>query len=333
MAGRAAAAGRRAKPGGAGGRLAAARPAAPRSGALENVKNILTTHADMLATGRGRASAAGQTRSIDLVGTFPAMEDQRPDWLARNGGWVLLVFGVLLVVVSVAIADGQALASILGFSGVAAAVFGVVLSRLEGDFEFSPTKFAATLTAARSAAVRDDLTLEERAELMLRVMGVGGDAQVVAEADADLSSTVKDPPHRIDDIGISDARPSLPRPRVFRVFGATENIHAVFRGFEQHVASTFRGAGWEVHEVRPAERGFDLVARKDDWTLFIAVKLGRLLSSADAQQFVATVRSRSDPPMARYVFAVNAGALSAGARDLLASVSSMLIWEVPVEGW
>src|SRR4051794_29841784 len=98
--------------------------------------------------------------------------EEHVDWLGRNGGWVLLVFGVALVVVAIVFADKQAIASILAFSGVAAVVLGVLLSRLEGPFELSPTKLAATLRAARKAGVREDLTLEERADLILREIGV-----------------------------------------------------------------------------------------------------------------------------------------------------------------
>ena len=60
--------------------------------------------------------------------------------LGRNGGWILVVFGIVLVPVVVVIRKERAAASILAFSGVAAVIFGVLLSRLQGAFEFGPTK-------------------------------------------------------------------------------------------------------------------------------------------------------------------------------------------------
>ncbi len=72
-----------------------------------------------------------------------------------------------------AIAEKQAVASILAFSGVASAIFGVLLSRLEGAFEFSPTKFSATLKAARTVGIRDDLTLDERAQVIFACLTFG----------------------------------------------------------------------------------------------------------------------------------------------------------------
>ncbi len=262
------------------------------------------------------------------------MGAERPDWLARNGGWVLLVFGALLVAVSVVIADRQAVASILAGAGVAAAVFGVILSRLEGSFEFSLTKVAATLKAARTVGVREDLTQEERAELIFRLLGIAGDKQAQPTPAASESSTGDSrSQQQAGDTGTTRASPRLPRPVPFRVVGATQNTHAVFRGFEEHVASVFRRAGWEVDVVGPQNRAFDLVVHKDDWHLYIEIKLGRRLSMADADRFVSMVGGRPAAPMTRYVFAVNAGALSAAARDVLASSPSILLWEIPVEGW
>lgn len=256
------------------------------------------------------------------------------DWLGRNGGWVLLVLGVAVVAVSVAIADQQAVASVLAFTGVAAAVFGVLLSRLEGAFEFSPTKFAATLRAARNVGTREDLTLEERADLILRLLGVGGDARAEPPS-VSLELLEEDIPHaRLPNADTDRDSLALPRPVPFTVTGATEDIHRVAVAFEQHVARVFRSAGWEIEDVSPAiGSGFDFVARQREWTLYIEIKLRRRLSTADAREFMGAVLSRDDLPRTRYVLAVNSGALSAAAREALAGVPSIDVWEVPVEGW
>jgi hypothetical protein len=259
---------------------------------------------------RGRPSVRRIRASSGLVvGTVPAVEQDRLDWLGRHGGWVLVVFGVALVAVSVVVADKQAVASILAFSGVAAAVFGVLLSRLEGSFEFGPTKFSATLTAARSAGAREDLTLEERANLMLRLLDVRGDAQAGPALVGPESTDVEIDRLRPDEPGAIPDTPPLPRPIAFIVTGATDQIHRVGFGFEQHVAEAFRRDGWGVEVLRGgADFGVDLMATKDDWRLYIEVKLSRRLS-------------------------VNSGALTVAAREVLMSVPRLVVWEVPVEGW
>src|SRR4051812_3484569 len=100
------------------------------------------------------------------------MDEEGLDWLGRNGGWVLLALGLLVLSLGLLFADHEALASVLGFSGVAVAVLGVLLSRLEGTFELSPTKLAGTLKRARQVATREDLTLEERGDALLHLLRV-----------------------------------------------------------------------------------------------------------------------------------------------------------------
>jgi GNAT superfamily N-acetyltransferase len=63
-------------------------------------------------------------------------------------------FGVALATAAALVCKAQAVASVLGFSGVGAVVFGVVLSRLEGAFELGPTNLAATITAVRIGGAR-----------------------------------------------------------------------------------------------------------------------------------------------------------------------------------
>jgi Holliday junction resolvase-like predicted endonuclease len=253
------------------------------------------------------------------------------DWLGRYGGWVLLVLGIALVAVSVFFANGQTLAATLAFLGVAAAVFGVLLSRLEGDFEFSPTKFVGTLRAVRRIGIRDDLTLEEKADVILGLVGVGDRAQESPAAEA-MEASESDDTRPGQPAG--DTRRSLPRPIPFTVTGDTNQVHAVGMAFERHVAEVFTRAGWEVENaVDHPDLGFDLLAKKQGTALYIEVKLRRRLSTADARRFVDVALSRKEIQEARYVLAVNTGALSPAARVALAAAPSMEVWEVPVEGW
>jgi hypothetical protein len=249
------------------------------------------------------------------------------DWLGRNGGWVLLVLGLVLIALSVVIINKrEAVASILAFSGVAAFVFGVLLSRLEGAFEFSPTKFAATLKAVRTVGIREDLTLEEKADLIIHLLGVGRDEQEAAEPTYLEAPKVE---------GSDDQRDYLPA-RLLSFTAPTEINQVKLAGssFEQHVAQIFRAERWDVEETRPGpDSGFDFIARKNDKTLYIEVKLRHRLSTADAYQVIGAVHSRNDPPDVRYALAVNAGALSASARAALAADPNIYVMEIPVEGW
>jgi hypothetical protein len=54
---------------------------------------------------------------------------------------------------------------------------------------------------------------------------------------------------------------------------------------------------------------------------------------ADAQQFVGMVLMRDDSPTIHHVYAVNASALSAPARRVLASARRVVFWDVVAEGW
>lgn len=260
------------------------------------------------------------------------MNENRPDWLSRNGGRLLLVFGVALVAIAVAIADKQVVASVLAFSGVGAAIFAVLLTRLEGSFKFSPAKFAATLKAAREVGVREDLTLEERADLILRVLGVGGEDQTGTVIIDPIVIDARGQPS--DDVSIAEEPPLLPRPLSFTVPGATDEVHRVAQAFEHHVERLFRESGWDVEEVQRAGDGaFDFAAQKDRRLLYVEVKLHRRLTMADARQFLAMVLMRDDSPATHYVYAVNAGALSAAARNVLATDRRVVVWEVVAERW
>lgn len=252
------------------------------------------------------------------------------DWLGRNGGWVLLGFGIGLIALATAIADKETVAAVFAFCGVASAVFGVLLPRLEGSFVFSPTKFAATLTEARKVGVREDLTLEERADLILRLLDVEGDrkhTKKVQRKERALKGSrgVAPVPGRLH---------PLPHPAPFTRPSNTSLVHEAFLAFEAHVADAFREAGWELEQLGSSSR-FDFIAAKDGEKNYVEVKLSRRLSAADAQAFLAVVNESVDrEESARFVLAVNQGALSKDAsRALMRSSFTVQVLEVVVEGW
>jgi hypothetical protein len=253
------------------------------------------------------------------------------DWLGRNGSWVLMAFGVGLIALSALIADKEAVAVVLAFCGVAAVVFGVLLPRLEGSFVFSPTKFSATLSEARKAGVREDLTLEERADLILRLIDVEGDehkyAKKVARKERGLRGGrgVGPPPERLF---------PLPDPLPFVRPSRADEVHETHRAFKDHVADAFRDGGWDVESLEPGSP-FDFVASREGERNYVEAKLSRRLSAADAEAFIAIANQKLDPAKNdNFVLAVNRGALSKQAsRAFVGPSPRIMVFEVPVEGW
>ncbi len=270
-----------------------------------------------------------QSDPPDTVKTVRGRSDL--DWLARNGGWVLLAFGIGLIALATAIANKEAVAAIFAFCGVASAVFGVLLPRLEGSFVFSPTKFAATLAEARKVGIREDLTLEERADLILRLLDVEGDERKHAKRVDRKERLLK------RSLGVSpvpERHYPLPQPPPFARPSDTDRVHETLVAFEAHVAAAFREAGWAIEELGPASP-FDFVATQEGEKNNVEVKLSRRFSAADAQAFIAAADESIDPgENERCVLVVNRGALSEQASQaFLGSSFSIQVLEVPVEGW
>lgn len=272
---------------------------------------------------------------LDQPGPPDTVKDVRGrsdlDWLGRNGGWALLAFGIGLIVLATAIADRETVAAIFAFCGVASAVFGVLLPRLEGSFVFSPTKFSATLAEARRVGIREDLTLEERADLILRLLDVEGDerkhAKRVDRKERMLKSSRGIGP-------VPERHYPLPQPPPFARPSDTDRVHETLIAFEAHVAAAFREVGWEIEELGPASP-FDFVATQEGEKNKVKVKLSRRFSAADAQSFIAAARESMDlGENERCVLAVNRGALSKQASQAFLGPSfSIQVLEVPVEGW
>lgn len=87
--------------------------------------------------------------------------DDKSDFLARRGGWMLVIWGVVLVILACVFASSTAVASIFAFTGAASVVLGILAARFEGDFELSATGLKGKLIAV---AVREDLTLEDKGD-------------------------------------------------------------------------------------------------------------------------------------------------------------------------
>jgi Holliday junction resolvase-like predicted endonuclease len=246
------------------------------------------------------------------------------EFLARNGGWVLLLLGVTLIGLAVVVADQEALASIFAFSGIAAAVLGVLLPRLKGNLEFSPTRLAATLKEARSAGVREDLTFEDRANEILRLLGISGSVPSPREPPADApESSAKQP--REDGVEL----PPVPTFTVGMVGKGQLGL-----AFERHVMEGFKHLGWEIEsEGSRLEFGVDFIARREGAIAYVQVKLARRFTLADLDHVIASFSRADSEGVARHVLAINSEALSATARERVASIADLEVVEVPVEGW
>lgn len=248
---------------------------------------------------------------------------EKAEFLTRHGGWVLLLFGAALIVLAAVVASHEALAAIFAFTGIASAIIGVLLPRLTGDFEFSPTRLAATLKEIRNTSVREDLTFEERANEVLRLLEVGGSLPSQSAQRSDTSSLDR---ARADDV-------ALPSVSTFEVEGP-ERRGSLGVEFERHVMDAFRQADWKLVLVGPGpDFGVDFIAKRKGRTIYVQLKLARRLSVADLDRVAASF-SRVDPPgIAGHVLAINEGALSVAARERLMQTPSLEVVEVPVEGW
>ncbi len=246
------------------------------------------------------------------------------EFLTRNGGWVLLLLGVGLIALGVVTVDHEVVASAFAFTGIASAILGVLLPRLEGDFEFSPTRLAATLQAVRSASVREDLTFDERANEILRLLGVGGarsseTRQQTEEAGSGLSQRGE------RDVDLAEVTAFVVRN--------TGGGHLAL-AFEHHVMEAFRRSGWAVESVGPgSDLGVDFVAQREGQEAFVQVKLARRFTVADLDYLISSFYRADRLGTARHVLAINSGALSATARGRLRVTEGLDVVEIPVEGW
>jgi hypothetical protein len=228
--------------------------------------------------------------------------DDKSDFLARRGGWMLVIWGVVLVILACVFASSTAVASIFAFTGAASVVLGILAARFEGDFELSATGLKGKLIAV---AVREDLTLEDKGDEMVRI--------VERTAHVQLESTASSQPPWSGPSG------------------------AMSRGlaFEQAAMDWLRSTGWQIDPPGNNGRGLgDFIAKKDGEILLVEVKYRSRLSVADVrhvQDMAAEVASIDQTPGLRFVLAVPAGSLSRSARHAATKDSAvpLKILEIP----
>jgi hypothetical protein len=237
-----------------------------------------------------------------------------PQWMTTLGLVVLGVAGIVLALIE---ADHQALSTMFGFTGIATAVLGLLLPRLEGDVELSATGLKARLRQAQLLASDEGLTLEEK-----------GDA---------LSALVLDPPAA----PVSPARdapvfapeePGLPSMPAFSwpappPAGQLQLRHTP-RDFEAHVRRAFEQAGWKVSRLRRRETP-DFSATQGSRVLNVEVKAARHLSAADVARIHA-LRQDSVTGPEPWVLVVPEGALSSAAARLAEDAEGWQLLYVPI---
>jgi hypothetical protein len=241
--------------------------------------------------------------------------------IERHGGVLLVIVGISLIGLATWQAVHSAVASVFAFCGVAMVVLGVVLERMEGAFELAPTGLKATLSAAQQLEIREDLTLEEKADELLALLRHAGLTTTPAEPAKQKTTTVSDG----EDSSSPRIFPAL-EPYVVRQRSATTGLR-----FEQFVAAAFRATGWEVKpEVRRHGWVLDFEARREGLTIYVECKLMRArFGAADAAHFLAAVQPENAHG-ALCILVVPTGSLTANARDTLLRAPNVHVLEAPV---
>lgn len=239
-----------------------------------------------------------------MTGSPPKNRRSQPDFLARRGGWMLLVWGIALVVLACVYAADATIAPIFGFTGVASFVLGILAARFEGDFELSATRLKGKLLAV---AEREDLTLEDKGDELVRIAEEGAGPQ---------------------------AKWHVERSSAWRPYDALQRYIA----FEEHVRDWFLANGWQV-EQRDSPNGFgDFIAKRNGETALVEVKSHSRLSVADisrirdlAERGVPLDRDAEAASNIRFALAVPKGSLTAAAKHAIQSETRLplMIVEVP----
>jgi hypothetical protein len=227
------------------------------------------------------------------------------DVLATLGGWILVGFGITLIALSAIFADKTAIAPVFAFGGIACVVIGVLVARIEGEFELTPASLRAQLSAVTTVARSEELTLEEKGDQIVEIVAGSQErleaalTRAMSQAHASVASTAADRLERT--ANETAARGGPAQTRGYR--------------FEQAVADYFLGRGFEVEQTR--DFGFDLVARKPgEETRFVQAKAVRHLSRADVERLI-TLASVDQAPDGIVVLATLPGSLTANAREAL----------------
>lgn len=237
--------------------------------------------------------------------------EAKPPWAITVA---IVLLGIAAMALAVVEADHEALSSIFAFTGITTALFGLLLSRLEGPIEFGKDGFKAKLREVRALATNDGLTLEEKGEAVSDIFATELKGPVALPPALAASS---DLPHV--DKPFEWPAPSKP--------GAILLRH-VPREFEAHVSRVFENNGWRVART-PRREPFDLQVDKDGKRLFVETRAARHLSTADIAQMVSRYAEALGPGE-RWVLAVPAEALSAAATRLAQETQTLEVLYVPV---
>jgi hypothetical protein len=171
-------------------------------------------------------------------------EKRQSLWLSRHGGWILLVAGTALLVLSALFSNRPAVAPIFALGGIALVVLGVFLPRIEGAFEFNATGFKFFL--AEIGRETRELPPDAKAQVLDSLVESASRRGIPREAEA-----------------VDDAR---------RVVEAALGHHELLEA----VALWLQGQNWRIgQEAIHRTRGghfADLIAEKDEELLIVEVK-------------------------------------------------------------
>jgi hypothetical protein len=219
---------------------------------------------------------------------------EESDLLERFGGLILIGLGISLIVLATVFADEEAVASIFAFTGVASAVLGVVLARIEGPFELSATGLKATLRNAHTVIQREDWTSEQKLDVLIQLL-TKAQAGPLAEG-ADVGATLN--------VATGQAVVESPVDRG--------------RRFERAVQQHLESKGCSVSEASARDIVADFVAECDGKRFLVEAKARQRLNAADVQDFAGMARSINSIDQfksATLALAVPRGSLTAGARE------------------
>lgn len=208
------------------------------------------------------------------------------DILSDYGGWLLTTWGVALVVLACVFAKQATIAPIFAFTGVALTVLGVLGARFEGDFELSATGLKGRL---RATADRDDLTLEDKGEALMRFAS-------------------------------SEPRQQLGDSRSqWQAWSTASNSVRRAQEFEAQARRHFEAEGWRVTSTEGSLGPIgDFAAKKDNELLVAEVKARPSLSSADVMSLLSRISRVADSdqvPRFSIALVVPRGSLSPAARQ------------------
>lgn len=227
------------------------------------------------------------------------------EFLARYAGLLLLMLGCALIVLSVIFIEHETVASIFAFTGVASAVLGIVFSRAEGPIEIGPAGLKATITRLSTVAKSEDLTLEDKGEI--------------------LATTLGDPAQTIEPQSVPSAE-AFGTPKL-SVGGAT--IGPPASAFVVVAMEQFASEGWEVERAGLHDEGFDFKARRGNEVLLVEVKARRRLAAADIRRLLSYLLPAARSAQAIPALVVPLGSVTPTAMKALADTGVRLI-EVPI---